>query len=158
MKRKYQVLGFIVLVICSIIYDFQKPEEQFNIQEPAPSYVILEGAFLKQGKYEFEGKKTIKNVIEEVGVLSNANLEALSKDALLKDESVIYLPIYSNKCVSLNNATKEELMTLERVGEKTAQKIIDYRKQQPFICIEDIMNVSGIGEKLYQRLRDYLCL
>lgn len=77
---------------------------------------------------------------------------------LLKDESVIYLPIYNNKCVSLNNATKEELMTLERVGEKTAQKIIDYRKQQPFTCIEDIMNVSGIGEKSYQRLRDYLCL
>lgn len=57
MKKKYQLLGFILLVICSIIYDFQKPEKQLNIQEPASSYVILEGAFLKQGKYEFEGEK-----------------------------------------------------------------------------------------------------
>lgn len=158
MKKKYQILGFVLLVICSVIYDFQKPEKQLNIQKSASSYVILEGAFLKQGKYEFEGEKTIKNVIDEVGVLSNANLDALSKDRLLKDESVIYLPVYNNKCVSLNNATKEELMTLERVGEKTAQKIIDYRKKQPFTCIEDIMNVSGIGEKSYQRIRDYLCL
>ncbi len=49
-------------------------------------------------------------------------------------------------------------MTLSGIGEKTAQKIIDYRKEQPFYTIEDIMKVKGIGEKTYLRLRDLLCL
>ena len=28
MKKKYQVLGLIILMICSIVYDFQKPDVQ----------------------------------------------------------------------------------------------------------------------------------
>ena len=156
MKRKYQIFGFIIILLCSVVYDFQIPEDNQSTQ--ALSYVILEGAFLKTGKYEYEGKKTIGDLVEEIGVKSHANLKALSLDLPLKDESIIYLPIQNQKMVSLNHATKEELMTLDRIGEKTAQKIIGYRQNQPFLYLEDLMNVSGIGKKTYLRLRDYLCL
>lgn len=158
MKKKYQIIGFITLLLCSIIYDFQKPElVEVNNQETY-SYVILEGAFLKQGKYEYEGKKTVQDIVDEVGVTSTANLNALSLHSELKDESTIYLPVQSQKSISLNHASKEELMSLDRIGEKTAQKIIDYRQKQSFTCLEDIMNVQGIGQKTYERLRENLCL
>lgn len=49
-------------------------------------------------------------------------------------------------------------MTLDRIGEKTALKIIEYRKKYTFTCIEDIMNISGIGQKTYKRIREELCL
>jgi len=52
--------------------------------------------------------------------------------------------------VNLNTATLEELMTLERVGPKYAQRIIDYREAHgPFEKIEDIIKVKGIGPKTF---------
>ncbi len=56
--------------------------------------------------------------------------------------------------VELNTATAAELRTLPRVGERTAQRIIEYREEHGgFEKIEDLMNVRGIGEKTFLRLR-----
>ena len=56
--------------------------------------------------------------------------------------------------VELNTATSAELQTLPRVGERTAQRIIEYREEHGgFEKIEDLMNVRGIGEKTFLRLR-----
>lgn len=59
-----------------------------------------------------------------------------------------------NTKISINNATKEELTKLNGIGEKTAEKIIEYRKGTKFKTIEDIKNVSGIGESLYEKIKD----
>ena len=56
------------------------------------------------------------------------------------------------------NAGDEQLMTIKGVGDKTADKIIEYRQKQHFNMIEDIKNISGIGDKTYLRIRSLLCL
>ena len=71
--------------------------------------------------------------------------------------TVFYIPEGTN-LISLNNATKEQLMTIKGIGDKTADKIIEYRQKTPFCTIEDITNISGIGEKTYLRIRSLLCL
>jgi competence protein ComEA len=58
-------------------------------------------------------------------------------------------------CINLNTATKDQLMTLNGVGESTAQKIIDAR---PFEKPEDILNVSGIGQATYDKFKDDICV
>ena len=46
-------------------------------------------------------------------------------------------------------------MSLDGVGEGTAEKIIKYReKNEYFNTIEDLMNVSGIGESKFNALKD----
>ncbi len=60
-----------------------------------------------------------------------------------------------NGCISINNATLEELETLNGVGPSTAQKIIDGR---PYTKIEDLLNVSGIGEATLNKFKDSICL
>ena len=61
--------------------------------------------------------------------------------------------------VSLNNASKDELMTLTGIGESKALAIIEYRNNNGgFKVLEDIMNVSGIGEAAYNKIKDYITL
>ena len=58
--------------------------------------------------------------------------------------------------ININTASKEQLMTLKGVGEKIADRIIEYRKAHPFKTIEDLMNVKGIGQKKFEKLKDFI--
>ena len=63
----------------------------------------------------------------------------------------------SNTKVNINTADKTALMSLPSIGEKTAQKIIDYRENVgKFNIKEDLKNVSGIGDKKYSQLEEFI--
>jgi competence protein ComEA len=50
-------------------------------------------------------------------------------------------------------------MQLPRVGAKTAERIVTFRKQHGgFQRPEELMNVKGIGEKSFAKLKPYLAL
>lgn len=58
-------------------------------------------------------------------------------------------------CININTAEKDQLTTLDGIGESTAQKIIEAR---PYSKVEDILNVSGIGESTYAKFKDDICV
>lgn len=58
--------------------------------------------------------------------------------------------------ISINNATKEELMSISGIGESKADSIIEYRKENEFKSIEDIKNISGIGDSLFEKIKNYI--
>ncbi len=61
--------------------------------------------------------------------------------------------------ISLNQATKEDLMKLPGIGESKADLIIQYRKEHgSFQTIEEVKEVSGIGESIFEKIKDYLIL
>lgn len=59
--------------------------------------------------------------------------------------------------ISINNASKEELMTLTGIGEAKAVAIIEYRNQNGgFKTLEDLINVNGISENIYNKIKDFI--
>lgn len=63
----------------------------------------------------------------------------------------------SSNLISINTATKEQLQTLNGVGESKALAIIKYREEVGnFSTIEDIKNVSGIGDSLFDKIKEYI--
>lgn len=100
---------------------------------------------------EFEKTKEQESIVQEKCIKSSEN--ALKNDACIgessKDESS------TNKKISINTATKEELMTLPGIGESKAEDIIKYRENtSKFNKIEDIKNVSGIGDSLFAKIKE----
>ena len=63
----------------------------------------------------------------------------------------------NNSLININTATKEELKSLNGIGDALSQRIIDFREQNgAFSDIESIKNVSGIGEKKFEGIKDYI--
>ena len=63
--------------------------------------------------------------------------------------------VSENEIISLNSATKEELMMLSGIGESKALLIIEYRNQNNgFKTIDEIMNIKGIGESIFEKIKD----
>ncbi|MFW5894812.1 MAG: helix-hairpin-helix domain-containing protein [Bacillota bacterium] len=61
--------------------------------------------------------------------------------------------------VSINHASKEALITLPSIGPATAQGILDYRDEHgAFETKEALMDVKNIGEKTFADLEDLITL
>ena len=59
-----------------------------------------------------------------------------------------------SKLVNINTAPVKQLVKLPRIGEKIAQRIVDFRKKNgKFKRVEELMKVKGIGEKLFSKLK-----
>jgi competence protein ComEA len=57
--------------------------------------------------------------------------------------------------VNINTAGVEELMTLDRVGEAYAKRIVAYRDENGlFKKAEDLLMVKGIGNKIFEANAD----
>ena len=60
--------------------------------------------------------------------------------------------------ISINNASKKELMTLSGIGESKAKNIIDYRNKNKFNDISEIKNVKGIGDSIFEKIKDNITI
>lgn len=64
-----------------------------------------------------------------------------------------------SEIINLNTATVQDLMRIDGIGEKTAQKIIDYRESiGGFTSLEQLMEIEGVGEKKFNAWRKYLTI
>jgi competence ComEA-like helix-hairpin-helix protein len=59
--------------------------------------------------------------------------------------------------IDLNKANKENLVNLSGIGEKLAERIIEYRKERgDFKDTEELKNIKGISDSKYERLKGLL--
>ena len=156
------------------------------ITYPKTIKVEIKGEVLNPDVYVLKKGSTIKELIDVAGgvkedvdtytinmtkVLDDGDVVVMYKDKKLEglnykvneivnDKSTdeyITNEIWESSKISINSATKEELMSLPSIGEAKASAIIEYRtKNGLFKKLEDIKNVKGIGNALYEKIKDYI--
>lgn len=151
---------------------------------PSEIYVDVKGAVHHPGMYHLPEGKRVNDVVKLAGgITDSADTNQVNYARLLTDQMVVYVPrlgeetqkgvlnseknngvvgngeIHSKeeKQVNLNTATLEELKCLTGIGDKKAQKIIDYREGKgKFSKVDDLQNVDGFGAKTVEKLRENL--
>ena len=135
-------------------------------------YTHITGEIKKPGVYKMKAGTRMDDLVKEAGGLTDeADIDQINLSEKLVDEERIIVPSKSEaseegitsaaidaktKKININKASLSELMTLPGVGEKTAQKFIDYREQKKFKKIEDVMNIEGIGENKFKNIKEYI--
>lgn len=74
-------------------------------------------------------------------------------EVAVKPQTPAATPKYSGP-VNINTASKEQLMTLNGIGEVKAAAILEYRRENGnFYTVDELINVKGIGEKTLEKIR-----
>ncbi len=114
--------------------------------------VVLAGLFLVGigVNYIQDVRKTQQG--EEIAIeISDQVRSHYSKD--IKDNST------ENYLININEANTEDLVYLNGIGPKTAEKIIRLRNELGgFTEVEDLLQVPGIGEKTFEKFRSQITI
>lgn len=149
--------------------------------------VHVSGAVNKEGIVELKNNSRMIDAIDKAGGLRdeadirNINLAYIIEDGMkihipskeekestiiaegntdseiVKQSNVIKSDNNKKSKININTATKTDLETLPGIGESTALKIIEYRKEKgKFKLKEDIKQVNGIGDSKFNKIKELI--
>lgn len=148
---------------------FESAEELLNIKGiGAKTYLKMQPMLLSFGNAGSGVTDTGKlSAVLNPESLSEAGSTDNSKQGLDGTTSIAKKEHSSNKSskeasqamINLNIASKQDLMSLQGIGEVKADAIVAHRKQiGKFTTIEQLLDVKGIGAKTLEKNRHRLCL
>ncbi|MCL6106922.1 MAG: ComEA family DNA-binding protein [Actinobacteria bacterium] len=140
-------------------------------QHPEKIVIHVVGAVAHPGLYESSSGARVADAIGLAGgATQSADLSRINLAAKIADGQQVIVPekgapaaagaansspAQAQAPVNLNSATVDQLTTLDGVGPKTAQKIIEYREAHGgFKNVEDLLQVPGIGPVKLDRIKD----
>ncbi|MBP1968727.1 competence protein ComEA [Virgibacillus natechei] len=145
------------------------PEQDNDIgPNETVAFVDIKGAVVKPGVYEMDTDDRVDDLIQIAGGFTeDADQSQVNLAQKVQDEMSITIPMEGEETqegnntstdsgkVKINDATQEEIESLNGVGPSKAQAIIDFRDEYGlFQTPEDLLEVSGIGETTLENLLD----
>ncbi|WZL71554.1 helix-hairpin-helix domain-containing protein [Clostridiaceae bacterium 35-E11] len=163
-----------------IDHDIEEVKEDSIEKEIEEKWIYIDicGEIKKPGVIKvLEGARVIDAVELAGGLLETADRRQVNMARILLDGEQIYIPKIGDNMnstdsannlsttrstsskININTASKEELETLNGIGQSLAERIIQYREANGnFKDIKDIMKVSGIGEKKFEGIREHISI
>lgn len=181
-KYKLYIICFIIILLSIISVIIQMTEKKQNTLKNNDKFdeknnmigVYITGRVNNPGVYYLKYGARLYELLDLCGGISeNADISSINLAKKLNDSDMITInekkeekeefddvdsSNFENSKININKASKDELKSLEGIGEQTAQKIIEYRKQNTFSEIEDILNVDGIGTSKFEKIKDDICV
>ncbi|HLR08270.1 MAG TPA: helix-hairpin-helix domain-containing protein [Bacillota bacterium] len=132
--------------------------------------VDVKGEVIKPGVYDVPIASRVHDVLEMAGGFTeDADESAVNLAKKVYDEMVIFIPKIGDDSqleadglrddqpakMRINEATQEEIETLNGIGPSKAEAIIQYREEHGYFqTLEDLLEVSGIGEKTLDHIKE----
>ena len=132
--------------------------------------VTVEGEVYKPGSYTLEEGKTIADLLQAAGGITNsADERAYYETAELVNGSTYYIAslydsndICNSEKIAKANINSDDAETLAKVNGVTstiANSIVTYRSENGlFSTLEQLQEVYGIGPATYKKVRGYVIL
>lgn len=165
-KELFIFLGLAIFIIIFIIiknFNNEKKEETNIINKPNNIVVKIEGEIVRPVKLEYN--KPISYGVLFIKIKNNLNeysdLSTFDYNEIISISVNILIPsndTYSQYCtkdrININTAAKEELIKLPQIGEKRAQKIIDYINESGKIRSWNIFfDIVGVPENAKEAIK-----
>lgn len=146
---------------------------QDSSEEKKTIYMQVDGAVKNPGVYELPADARIIALIEAAGGFTkNASRRSVNQAAVVEDGCQVYVmtveeewnlkeqkpdDLMAETKININTATKEQLMSLQGIGEAKADSILAYRKEHGrFASIEELMNIAGIKQGVFNKMKDQI--
>lgn len=117
----------------------------------------ISGAVKHQGVYTLKNGARLEELIEAAGgAKSNAQLKAVNRAVLLKDQDKIHIPYKGEKVESASNVTSDSSSSSASSGTATGSTNGDGEKiNLNTASAQDLQKLNGIGEKKAEQIVAY---
>ena len=183
---RYERLALFILLACLIgvlVYRARDRFQQVFMADGADPgresiTVMVTGAVERPGEYRLRAGSGAREAAIAAGPTVDASLEDMPLCEPLAGGEVVYVPRVGEEAadavrrgeaglkkirrpiqvrrIDINSATRDQLVTIPGIGEKTAEAIIIERSRRPFRDTSGLKKVAGIGEKRYMKIREYV--
>lgn len=174
------ILVVFILIVCLFAYLFSTHRNRgYSIQygDKNAGPLIVEVACDNQrfnGVYFLPAKTKVSGVLKTAGIMDIGSFDKKTMDmqlttgksiAVNSQGRVNILEMSSAKKlildipVNINQASSRELILVSGIGERTAQRIVQFRRTNGnFKKIEDLMKIPGIKEKKFTQMKKFFCV
>lgn len=159
-------------------YSEESLMESDRPKEETRQFIDLKGAVIRPGMYEIKAGQRLIEIVETAGGFTEeADPQQVNFAQMLVDQMVVVVPKLGDHSpnqmgsqdqiglevkdgrVNINQADVKELQSLNGIGAKKAEEIIQYREKNGlYQSIEELGKVSGIGEKTLESLKESITI